>query len=228
MSGTTQSLQDTAIQAASAYGVPTNLFLAQIGAESGWNPAAVNKSSGATGLGQFIPSTAKAFGIDPTDPNQSLYAAAQYDAQLFAQTGSWSNALDLYSGQPQGATPYANNSAVQTALNTVNDVASPTTPTIGLGAASLPTQIGINPSAYGQSAPTSLAIGGAPVPPGMTAPGSSGACGILNGGIFTWSCWQGIAADMAFVGIGAILLLIAFGGGIFGGGKTVLQVVKGK
>lgn len=88
--------QDIAIAAAQKYGVPQNMFLWQIGTESSWNPNATNPNSSAKGIAQFIDSTAKAFGINPLDPVQSLDAAAKYDAMLFKQTGTWQGALEKY------------------------------------------------------------------------------------------------------------------------------------
>jgi len=88
--------QDMAIAAANKYGVPQNMFLWQIGQESGWDPNARNPKSSATGLGQFVDGTAKMFGINPLDPAQSLDAAAKYDAMLYKQTGSWQGALEKY------------------------------------------------------------------------------------------------------------------------------------
>lgn len=97
-----------AVAAANTYGVPANLFTWQIGQESGFNPNAFNSTSGATGIAQFLPSTAAdpGYGVtpfDPTDPNASLYAAAQYDAALYQKTGSWDAALQAYSGGSYGA-----------------------------------------------------------------------------------------------------------------------------
>jgi hypothetical protein len=91
----------TAVSAANQWGVPADLFVQQIGQESGFNPDAVNASSGATGIAQFLPSTAAnaGYGIapfDPTDPVASLNAAAQYDKSLYQQTGSWAGALSAY------------------------------------------------------------------------------------------------------------------------------------
>lgn len=91
---TTADYQATAAAAAQANGVPVPLFLWQIGQESSWNPNAMNGN--AAGIAQFMPSTAKSFGINPLDPTSSLNAAAQYDAQLYKQTGSWQGALTSY------------------------------------------------------------------------------------------------------------------------------------
>ncbi len=93
----TADLQAYAAQAAQANGVPVNMFLWQIGQESGWNPNATNSTSTATGLGQFVQGTAAQFGINPTNPYQSLDAAAKYDAQLYQQNGGdWAGALRQY------------------------------------------------------------------------------------------------------------------------------------
>lgn len=114
-----------AINAAQQNGVPAGLFLAQLNAESGGNPTAFNASSGATGIAQFLPSTASnpGYGIssfDPTDPIASINAAAKYDGALFASTGNWSDALAKYSGAGVGNTPYANNQGVQAQLAGLN------------------------------------------------------------------------------------------------------------
>lgn len=101
---TTAELQAYATTVAQKYSIPTSVFLAQINQESGWNPNAVNASSGATGLAQALPSTAAnpGYGVAPltnlTDPYQSLDFAGAYDAALYKQTGSWDSALSRYSG----------------------------------------------------------------------------------------------------------------------------------
>ncbi|MGK0739950.1 lytic transglycosylase domain-containing protein [Yokenella regensburgei] len=61
--------------------LPDGLMSAIAQAESSWNPLALNKASGAAGLFQFIPSTAKAYGLegdDVYDPNKSTVAAGRY------------------------------------------------------------------------------------------------------------------------------------------------------
>jgi hypothetical protein len=63
--------------AAKRYRVPAGPLLAMANIESNGNPSAVNKETGATGLFQFLPATAKAYDIDPTDPAQSADAAAR-------------------------------------------------------------------------------------------------------------------------------------------------------
>lgn len=79
--------------AASQWDVPWALMAREIEKESGFDPAAYNESSGATGIAQFLPSTAAQLGFDPTDPNASIFGMAQYLSEIrdYLQTalGSW-------------------------------------------------------------------------------------------------------------------------------------------
>lgn len=86
-------------------GVPLSILLAQGAQESGFNPTAVNPqgvyvpgvgTEHAEGIAQFLPSTAKQFGINPFNVQQSISAQAKYDAQLYKQYGTWGQALDAY------------------------------------------------------------------------------------------------------------------------------------
>lgn len=85
-------------KAAEENGVPKNLFLWQIGQESGWNPAARNTSGRtlAIGIAQFQPATAKEYSVDPTNPEESIRAAAAYMRHLYDETGDWGEALQRY------------------------------------------------------------------------------------------------------------------------------------
>ena len=95
--------QNYAEQQGAAYGLPPGLMSSIIQNESGWNGDAVNSQSGATGIMQFLPSTAAnpGYGIapfDPTDPFASMSAGAQYLAAVQQQTGSIAQALQQFSG----------------------------------------------------------------------------------------------------------------------------------
>lgn len=82
----TDQLKGIARQYAAQYGIDADVFVAQIGQESSWNPSAVNGN--AFGLGQFMPATAAELGLtDRSDPIASLKAAAQYDAKLLSNSG---------------------------------------------------------------------------------------------------------------------------------------------
>lgn len=69
---------DDAIQfAAKEFGVDPDVLHGIAYAESRYNPKAVSPK-GAQGMMQFMPDTAKRFGIDPSDPEQAIFGAAQY------------------------------------------------------------------------------------------------------------------------------------------------------
>lgn len=69
---------DNAIQfAAKEFGVDPDVLHGIAYAESRYNPKAVSPK-GAQGMMQFMPDTAKRFGIDPSDPEQAIFGAAQY------------------------------------------------------------------------------------------------------------------------------------------------------
>ncbi|MFC2525274.1 transglycosylase SLT domain-containing protein [Selenomonas noxia] len=88
-----------ATAAAQKYGVPVNLFLAQIQLESNWDPNAVSEA-GAQGIAQFMPETAAGWGIDPFNPEQALDASAHYMKNLYEMFGDWNYALAGYNGGP--------------------------------------------------------------------------------------------------------------------------------
>lgn len=89
--------------AAKTYGVDPALIAAQIKQESSWNPNAINPSSGAAGLGQFMPATAQQYKVDPLNPQSAIYGVARYMADLLQRYGgNEREALAAYNGG-QGA-----------------------------------------------------------------------------------------------------------------------------
>jgi soluble lytic murein transglycosylase-like protein len=100
---TITDLQNYAAQMANTYGINPAVFAWQIGQESGWNPNAQNGN--ATGIAQFMPATAKQYGVNPNDPYSSIAGAAKYDSVLLAQNGGdYTKALTSYgtlAGVPQ-------------------------------------------------------------------------------------------------------------------------------
>lgn len=87
-------------QAAHTSGVPSDLITAVIRQESGFNEHAVNKSSGAEGLGQFLPGTAKGLGINPFDPQQAINGVAKYLLDQRTHFGNWQLAVAAYNAGP--------------------------------------------------------------------------------------------------------------------------------
>lgn len=87
---------DAAFTAAETkYHLPDGWLRRQAWQESRFNPNARSKA-GALGLMQFMPATAKEYGIDPLNPLQSIDAAGKYMAKLYRQTGSWAKAAAAY------------------------------------------------------------------------------------------------------------------------------------
>jgi len=82
------------------------LFQALVEAESSYNPTAVSPK-GAYGLGQLMPETARALGVDPRDPSQNLDGAARY---LLAQIATFKDidlALAAYNAGPHRVVEYS-------------------------------------------------------------------------------------------------------------------------
>lgn len=77
-------------------GIPAGLLVRQAWQESRFNPAAVNRSSGAAGLMQFMPATAQEWGVERFDAESSAKGAGRYMAWLYRQVGSWPLALAAY------------------------------------------------------------------------------------------------------------------------------------
>lgn len=90
-----QEYIDKANQAEQKYGLPNNLLVGLIQAESRFNPNAVSPA-GAIGIAQFMPGTAKDFKIDPRNADQSIDAAGKYLSQNFKKLGNWDDTLRSY------------------------------------------------------------------------------------------------------------------------------------
>ena len=177
---TTAQLQALATTDAQQYGVPVNLFLAQIQGESGFNPNVGTSQAGAEGIAQFKPATAAGLGIDPLDPAQALQGAAQYDAQLYQQNGnSWVGALSSYSGGLTPANPGNPNYATAFADAATADAGGTATASAG--------DYGLSVSTTDGAATTAAAGATTPAASGTTTTAAStGAGGSLNLHPFEW------------------------------------------
>ena len=91
--------------AARRYGVPEDLFLRLVQQESGWRPTA-KSHAGAYGLAQLMPATARALGVDRTDPYQNLDGGARYLRQQYDRFKTWRLALAAYNAGPNAVAKY--------------------------------------------------------------------------------------------------------------------------
>ena len=87
-------------RAASRWNVSATLLAAQLYAESGFNPFAVSPA-GARGIAQFMPGTARAYGLgDPFDAAAAIQAQAQLMRDLLRRFGTVPLALAAYNAGP--------------------------------------------------------------------------------------------------------------------------------
>jgi hypothetical protein len=119
-------------KAADQYGVPEELLTRMLSAENGFKPTGVS-SAGARGIAQFLPSTAREYGIDPDDPTQAIPGAAHYLADLKAKTGTWNGAVRGYlGGDPHKDASYTRNGVPQL-IDILDHGGSPTAAATGGG-----------------------------------------------------------------------------------------------
>jgi len=123
-------------RAAQRWSVGAALLAAQIQAESGFNPSA-RSPAGAQGIAQFMPATARAYGLaNPFDPVASIDAQARMMRDLLGQFGSVPLALAAYNAGPAavrrygGIPPFPETQAyvarILGMLGGVGDIAPPT------------------------------------------------------------------------------------------------------
>jgi hypothetical protein len=94
-----QELEALIRQTAVREGVPPELFMRLVGAESRFDHSQVSPK-GAIGLAQLMPDTAKELGVDPSDIGQNLAGGARYLRQQLDRFGSYPLALAAYNAGP--------------------------------------------------------------------------------------------------------------------------------
>jgi soluble lytic murein transglycosylase-like protein len=98
--------RDEIARASLRHNVPMNLLAAQIYAESNFNPFA-RSPAGALGIAQFMPGTARAYGLrNPFDPEAAIDAQARMMSDLLRRFGSVSLALAAFNAGPGAVARY--------------------------------------------------------------------------------------------------------------------------
>ncbi|PCJ04647.1 MAG: transglycosylase [Rhodobacteraceae bacterium] len=98
-----------------------NLYRANIEVESAYNPRAVSHA-GAIGLGQLMPGTARALGVDPNNWRQNLDGSARYLAAMLAEFGDVRLALAAYNAGPDAVRAHSGIPPFQETQNHVRRV----------------------------------------------------------------------------------------------------------
>ena len=90
---------------AGRYGIPLYIARNLVRVESGGRQNAVSPS-GARGVMQLTPATAKALGVDINDPEQNIEGGMRYLRQQYDRFGRWDLALAAYHSGPQAVIKY--------------------------------------------------------------------------------------------------------------------------
>lgn len=117
---------DYANQIAIKEGLDPTIFIAQLNQESGFNPKAKNPKSGAIGIAQFMPSTAKGMGFTAgVDPLRDIRMAAQYmKSKLKMYNGDYRLALASYNAGSGNVAKYGGVPPFKETQNYVNRIMS--------------------------------------------------------------------------------------------------------
>jgi soluble lytic murein transglycosylase-like protein len=119
-----QKIKEKVRYYARKYGIPEELFLNLVKAESNFNPKAISPK-GAMGLCQLMPQTAKELGVkDPFNVDENLNAGAKYLKRLYRKYRDWKLALAAYNAGTGTVDRYGGIPPYRETLSYVEKVAS--------------------------------------------------------------------------------------------------------
>lgn len=95
------AVRDTIDNKADAYGVPKDLTWNLFGAETSFGKGHMVSPTGAQGWFQFMPETAKQYGVDPWDAKQSTEGAMSYLRDLNSHFHDWRKSVAAYNWGPK-------------------------------------------------------------------------------------------------------------------------------
>jgi soluble lytic murein transglycosylase-like protein len=100
-----KDLEPIITAAAKKYGMDPAMVKAVVRIESGFNQRSISKT-GAQGLMQLMPGTARALGVDATDPAQNIDGGVRYLRQQIDRFGSVELGLAAYNAGPGNVIRY--------------------------------------------------------------------------------------------------------------------------
>lgn len=197
------SIAQMVFSAASRFGVDPALALAVAQRESGLNPNLVNATTGAAGVMQLMPATARSLGVtNSLDPSQNIPAGVRYLAQMISRYGGdTAKGLAAYDWGPgnldRALAQYGENWLAYAPSETRNYVAAltgqtPGTPSQQNGGQSAPLTIDASTglpvdSAVDVSQLPVITDGGAISVPGGVDTGTLLGLGAVGVGIWLWT-----------------------------------------
>lgn len=117
--------------ASEKYGIPQSVLYYQAKRESGFNPSAINKNSGAQGIMQLMPGTAKELGVkDPFNYKESINAGAKYLKKQYDNFGDWELALAAYNAGPGNVRKHGGIPPFKETQNYVKDIIAESKPSL--------------------------------------------------------------------------------------------------